>query len=63
MQNLLKPQFVGLMDDDEKKFVVTRRIRERFLKLYQFRNFEIFIVRKCGVFPVFFGHLTVVELV
>ncbi len=41
MQNLLEPEFVSLMDDDEEHLVVLLRIGLQFLQLQQFRYLQI----------------------
>jgi hypothetical protein len=41
VQDLFKPQFVHLMDDDEEHLVVMRGTRERPLQGEELVNFEI----------------------
>ena len=53
MQDLLEPQLVRLVDDDEKKLVVAGRVGERLLKFYQLGDLKILVVRKRRTLPVF----------
>jgi hypothetical protein len=46
VQQLLEPQFVRLMDDDEQRLVVFRWARPRLLKGKQFLQIEITGVRE-----------------
>lgn len=41
MQDLLEPELVGLMDDDEEHLVVLLRLGLQFLQLQQFRYLQI----------------------
>ena len=56
MKNLLEPKLVRLMDGNKEQFVVAHRFRQRHLQRQQFRNLEVFVVRKRGVFAVFGCH-------
>ena len=57
VEDLLEPELVGLVDDYEEKFVMTRRVGERFLEPNQLRDFEVFVVRERAAFSVFVLHL------
>jgi hypothetical protein len=46
MQQLLKPELVRLMDDDEQRLIVFRRAGAGFLKRQQFLQVQITSVRK-----------------
>src|SRR4029450_3926283 len=45
VQQLLEPELVYLMDDDEEQFVVLRPLRTRLLQRKQFVDFQIARIR------------------
>ena len=49
VKDLLEPQFIHLVDGDEKQFIVFGTIRERNLKREQFIHLEIGGVGHCFI--------------
>jgi hypothetical protein len=49
-KDFLKPELIGLMDDDEEQLVVRGRIGEQALQLEQLRNPQVRAVGKLAVF-------------
>jgi hypothetical protein len=45
VQQLLEPEFVDLMDDDEEQFVVFRPLRARLLQCQQLVDLQVARVR------------------
>jgi hypothetical protein len=45
-QDLLEPELVDLVDDDEEELVVSRRVRQQTLELDQLRDLQIAAIRE-----------------